>query len=195
MSDLRKFVRQKWAELDRESAPLFMRRDQLKSELRDVEHDIEHLSLQIEETRKVAEALGMDLELVSATEKTAAQGEVTIKQAIRLVLDSMKSGLTSTDLLDYVKLMYFGDKLDRTSFSPQLSRMKRDGEVQLNGNIWTLTSHGREVGVAANRGQTNFGWALDANENSGAVQSAISAEQPAFSMRMLPKPEEDEVTP
>jgi hypothetical protein len=172
-----------------------MRRDQLKAELRDVEHDLEHLSLQIEELRKVAETLGMDLELVSATDKPAAQGEVTIKQAIRLVLDSVKSGLTSTDLLDYVKLMYLGDKLDRTSFSPQLSRMKRDGEVQLHGNIWTLTSHGRKMGETASRGQTNFRWVLDENEHSDANPSAISAKQPAFSTRMLPKPEEDEVTP
>ncbi|MGV7033469.1 hypothetical protein [Methylobacterium symbioticum] len=157
--DLRRFIRQRWKELEGELLPLHARRDQLVEELRTIEHDISTIEPQLSEMRSAAEAIGMDLTYIS--EHSRAHGETTIKQGIRMVLNVHLDGLTSSDLHALVSRDFFDGNLDRTSFSPQLSRMRRDGEVDLGNTIWTLTDYGREVMHGRARGRL----ASDRKEN------------------------------
>ncbi|HJE24894.1 MAG TPA: hypothetical protein K8W01_14660 [Methylorubrum populi] len=143
MADLRKVIREAYLDLDKRMTPLLMRRDQLMEELAQVNREINRLTPSMDEARKVAEVLGLDLAEIEVKNAGAEQPGVTIKEGIRLVLASNTDGLNSADLHENVSLAYFGNKLERTSFSPQLSRMKSDGEVSLSDGIWRLTSKGR----------------------------------------------------
>lgn len=64
-------------------------------------------------------------------------GSRTIKDMVRTILKSDSTGLTATDILAKIKENFDRD-LGRTSLSPQLSRMKEDGEVIVNDNSWFL---------------------------------------------------------
>lgn len=64
----------------------------------------------------------------------------TIKDMARWVLLDAVGGLTSGEILAAIKLE-FGRDIDRTSLSPQLSRLKEAGELVLNGERWFTKRH------------------------------------------------------
>ncbi len=67
----------------------------------------------------------------------------TIKDMARAVLtaDIAKNGMTSAGILGGIK-EEFGREIDRTSLSPQLSRLKDSGELVLVGDNWfTAAAH------------------------------------------------------
>jgi hypothetical protein len=59
----------------------------------------------------------------------------TIKEMAREVLAGQPNGLNSSGILDAIKKMFDRD-LERTSLSPQLSRLKDEGELVLHGEVW-----------------------------------------------------------
>lgn len=71
---------------------------------------------------------------------SAAQSGPTIKDMIRRVLEGAANGMTSNEVLANIKAE-FGKDVERTSLSPQLSRMKGDGEVFLDDDKWYLHAH------------------------------------------------------
>jgi hypothetical protein len=56
------------------------------------------------------------------------------------VLSGQPSGLNSSGILDAIKKR-FGRDIERTSLSPQLSRLKEDGELILSGEVWFTAEH------------------------------------------------------
>lgn len=66
----------------------------------------------------------------------------TIKDMARTVLNTgvAKNGLTSHEILAGIKVEFDRD-IDRTSLSPQLSRLKADGEIALDGEKWFTTDN------------------------------------------------------
>ena len=58
----------------------------------------------------------------------------TIKEMVRTILDAAPSGLTAHQILEKINSDY-GKDIERTSLSPQLSRLKSDNEVFLDGDI------------------------------------------------------------
>jgi hypothetical protein len=64
----------------------------------------------------------------------------TIKEMAREVLSGMPNGLNSSGILDGIKKT-FGREIERTSLSPQLSRLKDDGDLVLNGELWFTAAH------------------------------------------------------
>lgn len=83
---------------------------------------------------------------------SAPSATKTIKEMIRDVLKSNPQGLTSTEIL--IKINEFSArKIERTSLSPQLSRMKEDDEVTLQNNFWFLTGIGE---FARNAAESQF---------------------------------------
>lgn len=152
--ELRQFVRRRFDEIDKILVPLHARREQLLAEVHAIDVQIGNLEPELEELRRVAETL--DLDLVSSNDHPKSKdGDTTIKQAIRLTLNLKPNGLTSTELHTEASNDFFEGKLDRTSFSPQLSRMRRDGEVELRNTIWTLTDYGREMMRPRSRGRAS----------------------------------------
>jgi len=59
--------------------------------------------------------------------------------------DHFQHGATPTELSDYMKSAY-GKEVDRNSISPQLSRLKEEGMVEvLSNGKWELTRQGTEI--------------------------------------------------
>jgi len=77
----------------------------------------------------------------TSTPATQASGP-TIKDMARFVLgtDFAKDGLTSAEILVGIKTEFDRD-IDRTSLSPQLSRLKADDEIALEGEKWFSKQH------------------------------------------------------
>jgi hypothetical protein len=46
--------------------------------------------------------------------------------------------MTSQAILDQINTRFFSGRIERTSFSPQLSRLKGEHKVTRRGEIWTL---------------------------------------------------------
>jgi hypothetical protein len=55
------------------------------------------------------------------------------------VLKDHPDGMTALEILHEINTRYFAGRIERTSLSPQLSRLKdRDGKIVLKGNRWLL---------------------------------------------------------
>lgn len=90
------------------------------------------------------------------------QSSMTIKDMIRDVLKSAPQGLTSTEIQAKIT-EHFSRQIERTSLSPQLSRMKDDSEVTLNDNMWFLPVVTESVSNSDDESlsETQNGWATD----------------------------------
>lgn len=67
----------------------------------------------------------------------------TIKQMVLEVLDAMP-GLLSSEVLDAINAKY-AIVLERTSLSPQLSRLKAEDQIVAFNNRWRLTEQGQQL--------------------------------------------------
>ena len=62
---------------------------------------------------------------------------ITIKGMILKVLEQENSPLTAIEILNLINTRFNKD-LERTSLSPQLSRLKEEGSVSYDSKYWTL---------------------------------------------------------
>jgi hypothetical protein len=93
-------------------------------------------------------------------EKTRAIG-LTLKEMILLTLRTRHRGADALTILDEINARW-NIGLERTSLSPQLSRLKSEGKLHLIGKVWSLaqqdeapdaeTSGASKVGVAGSPG-------------------------------------------
>jgi hypothetical protein len=67
--------------------------------------------------------------------------DLTMKElAIKALKEQFPNGATASQLLDHFVGAWNRGDVVRSSLSPQLSRLKEDGKIQLEkGNIWVLT--------------------------------------------------------
>jgi hypothetical protein len=66
---------------------------------------------------------------------------LTIKNLVRKALsEQFERGATANQLLEFFENAWGRGDIARTSLSPQLSRLKRDGQIVLRGQIWSLSS-------------------------------------------------------
>jgi hypothetical protein len=64
---------------------------------------------------------------------------LTMKQLVRMALDEhFPNGATANELLDHFHRDFGRTDIMRSSLSPQLSRMKSDGEIRREGLVWKL---------------------------------------------------------
>ncbi|MEO1304171.1 MAG: hypothetical protein AAFV37_04285 [Pseudomonadota bacterium] len=75
--------------------------------------------------------------------KAENSGAHTIKEMVLEILGVMPDGAEATELLTYIKDR-FGANLVRTSLSPQLSRLKKEGLISLSGKVWKLNKIGSD---------------------------------------------------
>jgi len=79
---------------------------------------------------------------------------LTIKELVRKALgEHFERGATANQLLEFFAGAWGRRDIARTSLSPQLSRLKRDGEIVLRGQKWILstsnTADPQQLGKAA----------------------------------------------
>jgi hypothetical protein len=75
------------------------------------------------------------------TPKRRMRFEQGIKGMVLGALQEAKTGLTAQQIIAAIQTT-FGYDLPRTSLSPQLTRLKRDGKVTVRDSIWTITLNG-----------------------------------------------------
>ncbi len=87
-------------------------------------------------------------EMVKRVVRTPASGsqvqEGSIKEAALQALANARDGLIAIDILGEIN-QHREPPILRTSLSPQLSRLRQAGLVNLTGSVWRITSAGREA--------------------------------------------------
>lgn len=114
-------------------AYLRARRKELKAELRSIdEAEQVYLASQSQSDQKAV------LFAQYPVETRAPQSVGTIKSMVMsLLVDTDPEGLTANDLLSDLRERWL-PKLERTSLSPQLSRLKREGKIENFNGKWRL---------------------------------------------------------
>jgi hypothetical protein len=122
---LRQFIERRLEELQEQERPLREKLDEIVMERRELE--------------KTIKLIGADGIVTFATERGENQVK-TIKEAIIEVLTAKPNGLAALDILKELNLK-MDRRYSRTSLSPQLSRLKRDGKVRQSGIVWSLVNN------------------------------------------------------
>lgn len=135
--NLKDFIPKRFNELDQEEAPL---RDQLKK-----------IAAEREQLYRAARAAGISLdgelefgepeqEQETGPSRQRIPG-VTMKEAALTVLQGAGRAMTALEILAGINEKYAVD-FERSSLSPQLSRLKDDGLIESDGTAWSLTQNG-----------------------------------------------------
>jgi hypothetical protein len=69
----------------------------------------------------------------------------TIMHSVINILKESKEGLTSQQILETLNLRSEDKWLKRESLSPQLSRLKQAGFIELDGSTWKLTNDQQQM--------------------------------------------------
>jgi hypothetical protein len=73
---------------------------------------------------------------------------LTLKQMILQILGERHGGLDALAILDEINRRW-NVGLERTSLSPQLSRLKQEGRLKLTGKVWNLVEKDETPGAEA----------------------------------------------
>lgn len=100
-----------------------------------IKEQIKALRAEMAEIKVARQALSAGM-----TDSTTSRdnASLTIKDMVRAILEAAPKGMTAHDILASIKADY-GKDIERTSLSPQLSRLKADNEVWLEGDRWFTT--------------------------------------------------------
>ncbi|PWB60812.1 MAG: hypothetical protein C3F17_13920 [Bradyrhizobiaceae bacterium] len=112
--------------------PQVQRRRELRAALAEVDAQVEGLAKELRE-------IDVALEAITTAASAPPARTPTIKEAVLQVLKERGRGLTSNEILDAINDRFFGGDMERTSLSPQLSRLKNeDKKVVLLGTQYFL---------------------------------------------------------
>lgn len=128
------------AELKAAGEPLLKQRLALRKELEQVEAQLESISAEWRELEKAQNAIGRPRK---PEPSRAAPTTLTIKDAILKVLEDHPTGLNANDILREINTKFFDGTIERTSFSPQMSRLKnKDRKVVQRGDLYFKKAEG-----------------------------------------------------
>jgi DNA-binding transcriptional ArsR family regulator len=130
---------------------LNIREKELESQISVMRGHLKPMEEELAQVRKIKQFLA-DAREAGLTELTSEatlpppvdpDAKITIKEMILAALrDHFHDGASPTELSDYMKSAY-GKDVDRNSISPQLSRLKEEGMVDMLSNgKWKLSRHG-----------------------------------------------------
>jgi hypothetical protein len=142
---LREYLKRRRGEIRAESERLAHQRDKLQNQLHALRARLDELDREFTELDQAAEAVGVEpeaqpaLALQPAVESSRPS---TIKVAVLHVLADAPGGMTSQAILDQINTRFFSGRIERTSFSPELSRLKSEHKVRRRGELWELAPKG-----------------------------------------------------
>jgi hypothetical protein len=96
--------------------------------------------------KPVADYQEQDVAIKRRPRKASA---ITIKEAVLQVLSEAGHGMTAADLLPRINRL-LGIEYPRSSLSPQLSRLKTEGALVLEGAIWLRPDQAKQKPVDEN---------------------------------------------
>src|SRR5215212_5471848 len=146
MPGLREYLQRRRGEIRAESERLAQQRDKLQNQLHVLRARLDELDRESTELDQAAEAVGVEpnaqpaLALPPAVERHSLP--CTIKEAVLHVLTDAPGGMNSQAILDQINKRFFSGRIERTSFSPELSRLKSEHKVRRRGELWELAAKG-----------------------------------------------------
>jgi hypothetical protein len=133
MTTFEEFTRARYATLQKERGDLYRQLRVIQKELEEIE--------------RAARASGLQLvkedTLTPQTKKPTQKRNFTMKEASVEILGKHPNGLTATEILPELNKL-IGSDYARSSLSPQLSRLKKDGVIYDINGIWTLVKEAPE---------------------------------------------------
>src|SRR5215210_874055 len=146
MQSLREYLKRRRGEIRAENERLIQQRDKLQSQLHAVLARLGELDRESADLDQAVKAVGLETDAQAALAPQPAFERhslpTTIKEAVLHVLADAPGGMTSQAILDELNKRFFSGRIERTSFSPQLSRLKGEHKVTRRGDIWELTAEG-----------------------------------------------------
>lgn len=120
------------------------KRSAREKQVSELNTEIAKLTAELDEITRILGAIPMVNRLETGSPRKVRQPtKPTIKEAVMQVLLHYPNGLTALEILREVNLR-FALGIVRTSLSPQLSRLKRDGRIRNAGIVWTVTAPSAE---------------------------------------------------
>jgi hypothetical protein len=145
MPSLRDYLRRRRGEIHAESEQLTRQCDKLQRQLHAVLVRLDELGRESVDLDQAVKAVGLepDAQAALAPQPTVGSSRTsTIKEAVLHVLAEAPGGMTSQAILDQINTRFFSGRIERTSFSPQLSRLRGEHKVVRRGELWELTAKG-----------------------------------------------------
>jgi len=143
---LHEYLKRRRGEIRAESERLAHQRDKLQNQLHALRARLDELDRESTELDQAAEAVGVELDTQPALALPPTVGgrglPCTIKEAVLHVLSDAPGGMTSQAILDQINTRFFSGRIERTSFSPELSRLKSEHKVRRRGELWELAPKG-----------------------------------------------------
>lgn len=109
------------------------RREEVKRQIAALKVELRELNL-----AEAAIKTGMP-EVQSSSILNSGRSKPTIKDMVLAVLSNRPTGAEASEIVDLIE-NEFGEQIARSSLSPQLSRLKEEGLIELAGRIWKVTS-------------------------------------------------------
>jgi hypothetical protein len=122
---LRDFIDRRLRELDDLERPLLVQLDEIRKERAALKKS----------ARVIGEILPVGISAKSR--QTGDEQTRTIKEIVLQILSERSGGLAASDILTELKSRT-GVSYERTSLSPQLSRLKRERKLTKDGIVWLL---------------------------------------------------------
>lgn len=157
MTDLRQFIEQ--------------RREAVKAQISDLKRELKELSL-------AESAIKTGVAPTSSATKSTNDG-LTIKEMVMDVLSGMPEGAEASEIVDLIANKH-GEVIVRSSLSPQLSRLKEEGVLELDGRIWRARLNEKGSEPASSEPSQEFGGGevrgqvFPAGSPEGAIPSTSS---------------------
>ncbi len=130
MNEVRDYLEQQLQKTRKERAPLEDAAAKMRRELAATDARIKVLLKAETDLERAIGALG---------KQQRRKTEVTIKEAILKALADAPHGLTSNELVSALNEKFFDGALERTSMSPQLTRLKnKDRKIRSKGDRYVL---------------------------------------------------------
>lgn len=99
---------------------------------KEIREQMRSLRSELDELKAIRKTLEPNL---SAIERSSSPPGPTIKDMVKTVLAASPDGLSANAILQAIDGQY-QVKIERTSLSPQLSRLRQEGDVVLDGGLW-----------------------------------------------------------
>ena len=162
------------------------RREAIKSQLSVLKQELRELTLAENAIRS-----GTSSDLTASASRVSADGtRQTIKDKVVTVLTDRPGGADANEIIAMISNTY-GENIVRESLSPQLSRLKHEGVLTLEGKLWSLSSKKKDSETAISEpfshtgGSEVRGRALPTESPEGANPSASIPVRPSSFSRDL----------
>lgn len=174
------------------------RRSELRKLIDEQQSEVAELELRYKTAKGILAAMSLELGELDLAEKaiasTKSSGDIssgpnirrrvrfkkkfrTIQDLALAVLAEQPNGADALKIIELIKER-FGVEVPRTSMSPQLSRLKRQGKIALNNMIWTITDPVLSKDETPSEDQSE-----SASNNTGEVDASPYESQRSYDLR------------